>query len=163
MDDSVDGAAFDRVVVTPCLFQEYVDKQYEVRLTVIENRVFPVRLEPTDRHGTELVDWRRVASDPLYGDYVEPPAEVLAAAVQLMQRLSLLYGAFDFVVDTDGQWIFLEVNPVGQFMWIAEHLGLPMAEAMADLLGGGPGPADAPLDIVGYTLDPLPVDSVADE
>ena len=47
------------------------------------------------------------------------------------------YGAIDMIVTPQGEHVFLELNPNGQFGWIQERTGLPLYEAMADLLISG--------------------------
>jgi len=49
----------------------------------------------------------------------------------------LNYGALDFVITPAGDWRFLEVNPNGQWLWLADETGLPIAEAIADELQHG--------------------------
>jgi hypothetical protein len=65
--------------------------------------------------------------------------------MELMDRLELNYGALDLIVTPGGEHVFLEVNPVGEFWWLERWAGLPISEAIADLLLGraerrGPGP-----------------------
>jgi hypothetical protein len=50
---------------------------------------------------------------------------------------ALLYGALDFIVTPSGEWIFLEINPNGQWAWIkpSRHL---ITAAIAELLTEGP-------------------------
>ena len=40
------------------------------------------------------------------------------------------------IVTPDGEYIFLEINPAGQWLWIEELTKLPITEALADLLVG---------------------------
>jgi glutathione synthase/RimK-type ligase-like ATP-grasp enzyme len=56
----------------------------------------------------------------------------------LLDRLGLRFGALDFVVTPDGEWWFLECNPNGQWAWIEDETGLPIASALADALEGNP-------------------------
>ncbi len=53
---------------------------------------------------------------------------------RLMQQLRLRFGALDFVVGPDGAWTFLEINPNGQWAWLQDATGLPIAAAIADAL-----------------------------
>jgi D-alanine-D-alanine ligase-like ATP-grasp enzyme len=53
-----------------------------------------------------------------------------------MDALGLNYGALDFIVTPEGRHVFLEVNPAGEFMWLMRYPGLPIAEALADVLAG---------------------------
>jgi glutathione synthase/RimK-type ligase-like ATP-grasp enzyme len=69
-------------------------------------------------------------------DAVELPADVRTKTLALMDALGLNYGAFDFIVSPEGRHVFLEVNPVGEFMWLCTTPGLPIDEALADVLCG---------------------------
>ncbi|MGH3803517.1 MAG: ATP-grasp ribosomal peptide maturase, partial [Pseudonocardiaceae bacterium] len=59
------------------------------------------------------------------------------AAVQFLQRLGLTFGAFDFVVTPDDQWVMLECNPAGQWLWLQDETGVEIAKGIADLLVSG--------------------------
>ncbi|MDP9794725.1 D-alanine-D-alanine ligase-like ATP-grasp enzyme [Catenuloplanes nepalensis] len=51
-----------------------------------------------------------------------------------MRRLR--FAALDFIVTPDGDHVFLEANPNGQWAWIEDETGLPIAAAVADALEG---------------------------
>lgn len=126
-----------RVRHTICQFQEYVDKAYEVRLTVIGNTYYPVVISSQDEDETS-VDWRGAERLP-YGPYTPVPDDVVKQVQALMHELGLVYGALDFIVTPGGEWVFLEVNPNGQFIWMQHDLGLGMGDCLAELLmAGGP-------------------------
>jgi glutathione synthase/RimK-type ligase-like ATP-grasp enzyme len=57
-----------------------------------------------------------------------------------MDGLGLNYGAFDFVVTPDGDWVMLECNPAGQWLWLERETGIPIAAALAEFLTEGTGP-----------------------
>ena len=57
--------------------------------------------------------------------------------IEYLTAFNLNYGAFDFVITPDGEWIMLECNPSGQWLWLHHVAGLPIPEALADLLTGG--------------------------
>ena len=131
----------DRVGHTMNMFQEYIEKAYEVRLTVIGNRYFPVTIDSQGQSDTK-VDWRGVSGETgtmPYGPYHPLPDEVLKKTQALLTELGAVYAAVDFIVTPDGEHVFLEVNPAGQFMWLQHDLGLPLGDEMAELLmRGGP-------------------------
>jgi hypothetical protein len=127
----------DRVRHTMCVFQEYIDKAYEVRLTVIGNTYFPVTIQSQDVDNTK-VDWRGENHLP-YGDFRPLPDEIVKATQALLAELGIVYAAIDFIVTPSGEYVFLEVNPGGQFMWMQHDLNLPFSDHVADLLmKGGP-------------------------
>ncbi len=122
LDDIDEGIAG-----TAHLFQQRVDKTADVRVTVIGDRVFAVRIN------CDLLDWRTDYSRLRYTP-VTPPPGITDALYAYLARFDLVFGAFDFAVDRQGTWWFLECNPSGQWYWLEPETGLPMLEAMADLL-----------------------------
>ncbi|MGI5163076.1 MvdC/MvdD family ATP grasp protein [Spirillospora sp. CA-253888] len=127
-----------RVRHTICQFQEYIEKAYEVRLTVIGNTYFAVTVDSQGDAATQ-VDWRAETQQMKYGDYRPLPEEVVKRTQSLMEELGTVYAAVDFIVTPEGEHVFLEANPSGQFMWMQNDLGLPMSDRIADLLmRGGP-------------------------
>ncbi len=105
----------------------------DVRLTVVNDRYFAVRIDATT-DATEI-DWR-VDYDALHQTPVDTPDPIRNAVRVLMRRLDLRFAALDFVVVPSGQWIFLEINPNGQWAWLEDITGLPIAAAVADSLAG---------------------------
>jgi hypothetical protein len=63
------------------------------------------------------------------------PENVLARCRVLMRKLGILFGCFDFIVTPDGEYVFLEVNQQGQFLW-KEHLcpSLKMLETFCQFI-----------------------------
>ncbi|MFI0200889.1 ATP-grasp ribosomal peptide maturase [Streptomyces sp. NPDC016734] len=116
-----------RVSGTAHLFQQRVHKSADVRVTVIGDRVFAVRID------SDLLDWRTDYNRLAYS-VVQPPPQVTAALFRYLSLFGLVFGAFDFAVDQTETWWFLECNPSGQWAWLEPETGLPMVSAMADLL-----------------------------
>ncbi|MEU1424261.1 ATP-grasp ribosomal peptide maturase [Kitasatospora sp. NPDC005751] len=119
--------------LTAHMLQEWVPKAFEVRLTVVGNRMFPVAIHAGS--AAAQVDWR-ADYDALQYEPVPIPGEVAEAVRRFMSRYRLNYGSFDFAVTPSGGWVFFECNPAGQWQFIAAATGLPIAEAHAALLGG---------------------------
>ncbi|MFT2016097.1 ATP-grasp ribosomal peptide maturase [Streptomyces sp. 796.1] len=131
--DSDDLADLTGIETTAHLFQAWVDKAYEVRLTMVGKRAFAAEIRSTTEAGH--TDWRSDYRSLRYRP-IEVPEDVLRKVRSLMQRLHLRFGALDFVVSPSGEWTFLEVNPCGQWDWIQHATGHPIAESIAaDLLG----------------------------
>ncbi|MGH3854810.1 MAG: hypothetical protein ACRDR6_15205 [Pseudonocardiaceae bacterium] len=133
-----DLADLSGVETTAHLFQEFIDdKAFEVRATVVGERVFAAAIHA----GSEAarIDFR---SDYPSLDYsaIEPPPPVRTGMLAFMRSFDLCFGAFDFAVTTDGEWIMFECNPFGQYGWLEDALGLPITSALADLLESGARP-----------------------
>lgn len=65
---------------------------------------------------------------------VTVPDQIREAVSQLLARLRLRFDALDFVVTPQDEWMFLEINPNGQWAWLQDATGLPIAAAIADAL-----------------------------
>jgi len=65
------------------------------------------------------------------------PRPVARGLRALLRRLGLLYAAVDLRRTAEGEHLFLEVNPSGQFLFVEERTGQPIADALCDLLAGG--------------------------
>jgi hypothetical protein len=120
----------------PMTFQEKLDKRVELRATVVGRRVFTASID-SGRDERSRTDWRRAGAD-LVLDWqpAELPPDVESGLLELTRALGLNYGAADFVVTPEGRHVFLEINPVGEFFWLERHPGLPISEALADVLLG---------------------------
>jgi glutathione synthase/RimK-type ligase-like ATP-grasp enzyme len=67
---------------------------------------------------------------------VELPPALHDALLALQRRLGLYYGAIDMRLTPDGEYVFLEVNPAGQWLFVERLTGMPIGQAVADLLTG---------------------------
>lgn len=129
-EDDIDDSVRD----TAHLFQAWMPKAYEVRLTVVDHQLFAVRIDGDSV--AAQVDWRTDYPSLSYS-VVEVPDAIRRRVRQLVHRLRLRFGALDFIVGPDGTWTFLEINPNGQWAWLQDATGLPIAAAIADALVKG--------------------------
>lgn len=122
------------ISVVPCLFQEYIDKAYELRINVVGDQVFAARIFSQEQADTRI-DWRRNQHKTNLRYEIERLDQTIKqSCILLIQKLNLLFGAIDMIVTPDGRYIFLEINPNGQWLWIEKQLGLPIADSIIDLL-----------------------------
>lgn len=115
------------------IFQEWVPKKYEVRLTVVDDHFFAARIDAASE--AAHVDWRSDYHSISY-TAIETPGFVRSGVNALLESLNLRFAALDFIVDPDCQWWFLECNPNGQWAWIEDETGLLISSALADALEG---------------------------
>jgi ATP-grasp ribosomal peptide maturase len=116
----------DSISQTAHLFQACVSKQADLRVTVVGERVFCIRID------SDLLDWR-ADYDRITYTVVDPPSGLAERCLAYLRCLDLRFGAFDFALTTDGP-VFLECNANGQWGWIEDDTGLPISRAVADLL-----------------------------
>ncbi|MFJ7422743.1 ATP-grasp ribosomal peptide maturase [Streptomyces uncialis] len=123
----------DGVARTAHLFQEWIDKEYEVRLTAVGSEMFAAEIHagsPASR-----IDFRR-DYDSLTYRVRSVPGHIACGVRSLMDALGLRYVALDFLVGQGtGDWYLIDVNPGGQFGFVPE-LRAPITQALADVLEG---------------------------
>lgn len=125
-------AKLDLIRLTPGIFQERVDKAYEIRVTVVATRIFGARID-SQAQAAATLDWRRALQDVNY-EAIDLPPEIETKIHAFMDAFGLVYGAFDFIVTPDGRYVFLEVNPSGQYMWVECATGLGITAALVEAL-----------------------------
>ncbi len=121
----------DSVRLAPVIFQELVPAVADVRVTVVGDRMFATAVTPAP--GGYQLDYRM----DLAGADLRPtelPVEIEKGISALMRRLGLLYGAVDLRRTGDGDHVFLEVNPAGEWRFVEDRTGQPVTEAVAHLL-----------------------------
>ena len=127
----------DLIANSACFFQEYIPKDVELRVTVIGRRVFAIALRSQEVPGGKI-DWRKAAVGPVPHEPYALPAAVQEKLLALMAGFGLNYGAIDLIVTPEGEHVFLEINPNGQFGWMEnQQKGLGLFDAMAELLIAG--------------------------
>jgi glutathione synthase/RimK-type ligase-like ATP-grasp enzyme len=127
--DNLDGLRF-----CPMTFQEKLPKVVELRSIIVGKRVFTASVDSHSYEGARH-DWRRrgVALLEAWKAY-DLPQDLEQKLLELMAHFGLNYGALDLIVTPDGRHVFLEVNPVGEFFWLERCPGLPISQAIADIL-----------------------------
>jgi glutathione synthase/RimK-type ligase-like ATP-grasp enzyme len=123
----------DDLRLAPAIFQEFVPKSYEVRITCVGTTTVPVAIY-SQEHSGAAEDWRRVPYPELRHAVIDLPVRVEKACLDLMARFKLNFAAFDFIVTPSGEWIFLECNPNGEWAWMEEVSGYPIGRRLAELL-----------------------------
>lgn len=125
----------DSLRFCPMTFQELIPKALELRAIVVGNRIFTAAIDsqsnPHARH-----DWRRQGLVMIedWHSY-ELPAPITEKLLELMRYFGLNYGAIDLILTPDNRYVFLEVNPVGEFFWLeccSPHF--PISRSIAELL-----------------------------
>ena len=114
--------------LTPVYLQDYIAKQYEVRVTIVGQNVYAVRINTKNK-----IDWRADYQNHEYTQ-IDCPDGIIKKCYQLMEDFDLTFGAFDFIVTPNDEWIFLEVNPNGQWLWLEQRLGLDISKRIVEYL-----------------------------
>lgn len=120
---------------TVCCIQEYIPKKYELRITVVHDRIFTCKIDSQSQNEEEgRIDWRQGYDFGIRHEIAEIPDPIKNFCLAYLRRMHLNFGCFDFIVTPDDRYVFLECNPNGQWLWIEKETGLPISEAIADVL-----------------------------
>ncbi|WP_411146406.1 ATP-grasp ribosomal peptide maturase [Streptomyces sp. x-80] len=122
----------DSIALCPHLFQACVPKVADVRLAMVGDEAFASRIDT----GGDHLDWRQDQSLITCSPF-PVPGPVRDAARAFLHTFGLRFGAFDFALDADGRWWFLECNPNGQWAFVDEATTRAIASALADTLQKG--------------------------
>ena len=118
---------------SPAIYQQWIPKQRDIRVTVVGDRIFAAEIDGNS-DPKAVVDWRRTENPDLPHYALELPIDIANKVKEFMKCLGLKFGAIDFVRTNDGEYIFLEVNPNGQWLWLDNKLNLGITVAVADWL-----------------------------
>ncbi len=125
-----DRELLDTVRLAPVIFQEAVPGGVDVRVTIVGDQVHAAEIRG-DASAYEY-DFRVDASPRITPH--DLPIGVEARLRRLMRRLGIVYGAVDLRVAPDGGYVFLEVNPAGQWLFVELATGQPITASLAALL-----------------------------
>lgn len=128
-----DLSSFKEQDENPITLQEYIEKDYEVRYTVVGEQHFVCKIE-SQKSEISKTDWRRYDLPNTPHSVIIPSPEIKNKVVKFMNYFNLNYGALDFIVSPEGKWYFLEINSMGQYLWIEDLAGLPISREIVNWL-----------------------------
>lgn len=118
---------------SPMVFQEQIPKRRELRVTFVAGKLFVGALDASG-YAAATMDWRRARPEKCHWEEEELPAEVAGCLQKLMAEFGLLFGAIDLIETPDREYVFLEVNPTGEWGMLERDLNYPISEAIASAL-----------------------------
>lgn len=126
-------AGLATLIYCPMIFQEMIPKAYELRIIYVDGEFFAGKINAGQSERGKT-DWR-IATD-IYFKW-EPyklPDPVATSLSKMMQQMGLFFGAIDMIRHQDGRYIFLEVNPQGEWGMLQRDLSYPIGETIAEKL-----------------------------
>lgn len=118
----------------PAKFQEYIEKAIELRIFYLHGKFFSSAIFSQNDEKTKI-DFRN------YNDF--KPNRVVPYNLDekiklkvdiLMKKLGLDSGSIDMIINTKGEYVFLEVNPIGQFTQVSKPCNYFLEEEIASYL-----------------------------
>ena len=116
---------------TPCLFQEEIRKDADIRVTVIGNQIVGHRIDSQTKENSQT-DFRKELSLPISS--YEFPDQEKNKLLQLLRYWGLEFAACDYVLCPEGKLIFIEANVEGNWLWLEDGEESPISEAIANML-----------------------------
>lgn len=123
----------ESIELAPVFIQEYIEKEYELRICVFDKKVFACKIDSQNNENT-LIDWRVINPMEIGHEMVQIPNWLEIKLIDFNKNLNLEFGIYDFIMTPNGEYYFLENNPNGQWYWIEMITKVKMAEAMANIL-----------------------------
>ena len=128
---SEEVSLLDNLRFAPVIFQEYIPAQCDLRVTIVGDDIFAAAIY--SQHTAYKIDYRMEISSAT----IEPygiPSSTAEGLKNLMNKLDLIYGAVDMRLTPDGRFVFLEINPAGQWRFIEKYTKQPITNTFAELL-----------------------------
>jgi MvdD family ATP-grasp ribosomal peptide maturase len=125
----------DGLSLCPMTFQELIPKKVELRITIIGKQIFSAAIDSQASESAQI-DWRQDGLGLVKKWENYPlPKEIQSKLLALMDYFGLNYGAIDVIVTPDNRFVFLEINPGGEFFWLELYNPkFPLSNAIANLL-----------------------------
>ncbi|MBL4789572.1 MAG: hypothetical protein JKY60_11160 [Kordiimonadaceae bacterium] len=123
----------------PGIYQECIAKAYELRIVIMGRTCVAAKINSQDDPNLEI-DWRKStdAADVLGWDWVKIPKEIEEKCFNFMDEMGIVFGCLDFVVTPEGEYIFLEVNEQGQFLFVEQYNPeIPLLHMFSEFLISG--------------------------
>jgi glutathione synthase/RimK-type ligase-like ATP-grasp enzyme len=115
--------------------QNYIEKSFELRITVVGKDVFACKIDSQLLDEDKgKVDWRQGYDYGLRHEKYNLPPEIQHKCLLFLKHLKLNFGCFDFIVTPTHEFIFLECNPNGQWLWIESETGMEISKAILTYL-----------------------------
>jgi ATP-GRASP peptide maturase of grasp-with-spasm system len=119
---------------SPALFQEAIDKEFEIRSFFLNAQEYSMGIF-SQKNSQTMVDFRKY--DREYPNRRVPfklPKEVYSMVLEFMKDIEINTGSFDFIYSNRGEYVFLEVNPVGQFGMVSMPCNYYIEKRIAETL-----------------------------
>ena len=123
---------YKNISLSPTQLQEYIEKAFELRITIIGQKVFAIKID-SQAHEETKIDWRlhtRINPHSIF----ELPSKIEKFCIDFLKEQKLLYGAMDFIVTPNNEYVFLENNPFGQYLWLEIETKIPLTKEICNLL-----------------------------
>lgn len=117
----------------PTLFQKYINKEYELRITALENKVIGIAIHSQDSEISKI-DFRRYDFENVKYEVVDLPKNITKFCKDILTHYSLSFGEIDMIYTKNKEYVFLEINPNGQWLWLELKTSYNLTKDIAENL-----------------------------
>jgi glutathione synthase/RimK-type ligase-like ATP-grasp enzyme len=121
----------ESVKYAPVIFQECIHADIDLRVTIIGDNIFPAAIHSKDT--SYKYDFRmnyhecKIVQHPL-------PDKLNKQLLRFMKEMGITYGAVDLRLRPTGEYVFLEVNTAGQWLFMEQPTGMPITQTLVRTL-----------------------------
>ncbi|SRR6266404_634755 len=112
--------------LVPAIYQRIIEGTRHIRFVCFGTRLWAFELVST------LLDWREDHCAQI--SEIDLPHTVANQIFSVIGQLDLRMGIGDLKISPEGEYVWLEVNPQGQFLFLQEATGINLAAEFADFL-----------------------------
>lgn len=116
----------------PSLIQEKVNKAFEIRAFFLDGEIYACAILVDNKNYDDVK--RNFGTEHIRWIPYEIPKETVMKIRLFMNRLSLNTGSIDMIKTEDGEFAFIEVNPVGQFIAPSDRCNFNLEQLIAKWL-----------------------------
>lgn len=117
----------------PMILQERIASREEIRITVVKNKVYPIRITIT-KNKRKYSDLHKIEEKFLKFEHFNIEKNLEKRCIKLNKEMGLLLSSIDLMVDNKGELYFLEINPIGDWNWLEKHVDLPITDSVSKLI-----------------------------
>ena len=129
----VDLQSISQICLAPAFFQEYIQKKIEIRVTIVGKRIFSVEIHSQASNKTKI-DWRHYDFENVRHSPHKLPKEIERKCLALLEKFNLNFGTIDLILSPQNEYVFLELNPNGQWLWLEHLSGYKISKVLAEYL-----------------------------
>lgn len=122
--------SFHGVNLGSSILQMRIHKVSDVRVTIVGNSFFSAQIDNSE------IDWRKIDPYSLQHKVIDLPETLKKQLLKLQESYGLVSSQVDLLLTDKHEFVFLEMNPNGQWLWVELITGLPIAETIARKLAG---------------------------
>lgn len=118
----------------PTFFQENIDKKYEIRVFYIYGEIYATGIFSQNDEMTKI-DFRNYNfKRPNRTPVIQIPEKIKISLINFMNEININCGSIDIIYTNDNRYVFLEVNPIGQYDQVSRVANFYLDEIIAKSL-----------------------------